>query len=352
MSVSAQEESNIYVFETAPEATSHSFTNSEVFESHITETTKPDFRLVSSRPFCITEQAMRKLMCEYNIDGSIFDLVVSFGDKPRSSDAGSGAMSVRERENGAYDMQYLFTYAENDSTGAAGSWKIRQVCVFHRHGPPDHRRTINKTPGTFLAEWSSIHLLTFSTYMGGWRWYIRSLGDELERTVNIALSLASSDPKARYDNDGVVQLLTQQYLGDRLLPLAARLGAGLKTLRKLEEGHLEGVNVLRQKVRGILDLFAVAVTVENQAVTVDINSKILLFHDRLLSGTNQSLRETNTTVRIVTLVTLIYLPATFVSTLLGMNLFNYGPGGHFEISPQFWLFVVLAAPLTILTVGS
>jgi hypothetical protein len=52
----------------------------------------------------ITEQAMRKLMSEYNIDGSFFDLVVSFSDKPRISDAGSGAMSVRERENGAYGI--------------------------------------------------------------------------------------------------------------------------------------------------------------------------------------------------------------------------------------------------------
>jgi hypothetical protein len=79
------------------------------------------------------------------------------------------------------------------------------------------------------------------------------------------------------------------------------------------------------------------------------------------------------TVRVVTLVTLIYLPASFVSvsisvldwinhifaltesqSLLGMNLFAFqssdGPG--FQISKQFWIFIVLTVPLTILTVGS
>jgi hypothetical protein len=49
---------------------------------------------------------MRKLMSEYNIDGSFFDLVVSFSDKPRSSDAGSGAMSVREREKTVHTASY------------------------------------------------------------------------------------------------------------------------------------------------------------------------------------------------------------------------------------------------------
>lgn len=38
----------------------------------------------------------------YDADDAFLDLAVSFGDKPRSSDAGHGAMNVKQKENGAY----------------------------------------------------------------------------------------------------------------------------------------------------------------------------------------------------------------------------------------------------------
>ncbi|KAF7164620.1 hypothetical protein CNMCM5623_009077 [Aspergillus felis] len=333
-----------------------------------------------SRALSVTEQAMRKLMSLYNIDSSFFDLVVSFGDKPRSSDAGHGGMSVKQGDNGAYgipplvrlgyvsranfaDMQYLFTYAEDDSKGRETvSWRIRQVCVFHRYDPlksgnlwillhasPQSKlqrqieQTLSTSPAALLAEWSSIHLLVLSTYLGGWRWCIRNLGDEIEKTVDIALTLDLSKPRTGDHKDGLVYLLKQQYLGDRLVPVASRVGVALTTLHRLEqinsffhskrfssdddfqsvageltyyitslEGHLESVNVLERKVRGISDLLAVALTVENQAVTIDINNKMLDLNNKLVKLTNKSLDE-NATVRIVTLVTLIYLPASFVS---------------------------------------
>jgi len=81
------------------------------------------------------------------------------------------------------------------------------------------------------------------------------------------------------------------------------------------------------------------------------------------------------TVRVVTLVTLIYLPASFVAvgaksektvgvigdsanialqSLLGTNLFIFqtDDGSGFQVSPQFWIFIVLSVPLTVLTIGS
>lgn len=51
---------------------------------------------------------------------------------------------------------------------------------------------------------------------------------------------------------------------------------------------------------------------DNQTVTIDINNKMLDLNNKLLKLTDESL-DGNTTVRIVTLVTLIYLPASFVS---------------------------------------
>lgn len=100
------------------------------------------------------------------------------------------------------DMHYLLTYAEDDTRGGISSWKIRQAGVFHRYDPsgsgnlfillhanpqsPLQRRiehTIATNPVALFEQWFSMHLLVLSTYLGGWRWYIRNLGDEIEKTV-------------------------------------------------------------------------------------------------------------------------------------------------------------------------
>ena len=79
----------------------------------------------------------------------------------------------------------------------------------------------------------------------------------------------------------------------------------------------------------------------------------------------------STSVRIVTFVTLIYLPASFVAvstdimyvnpkltftmqSIFGMNLFTFetAQGSGFQISAQFWIFLILSVPLTLLTVGA
>lgn len=100
------------------------------------------------------------------------------------------------------DMHYLLTYAEDDARGGTSSWRIRQACVFHRYDPsgsgnlwillhanpqsPLQKRiehVIATKSVALFGEWFSMHLLVLSTYIGGWRWYIRSLGDEIEKTV-------------------------------------------------------------------------------------------------------------------------------------------------------------------------
>ncbi|KAF7596890.1 hypothetical protein BBP40_011935 [Aspergillus hancockii] len=400
--VTRSEQSNIYLFDSICPKTDgpHIFANSDAFESHITTTSTPKGRIVSicsqnsMRPLGITEQAMRKLINLYGINATFLDLVVSFGDKPQSSDAGYGGMTVRHRDDGSYDLQYLFAYAEDYTSQGKVSWTIRQSCIFHRYNPAGtgdlwiflHAKPRSKMQQQIEAEvtthtagvpktWFSMHLRALSAYMGNWRWCIRSLGEEIEKTVDIALTLDLS--RAENDKDGLIRLLTPQYLGDKLLPLSSRLHVALSTIRKLEElntlfqtkgfvtedesqraademayyatnleGCLKSVEVLEGKVKGISDLLAVALDLKGQTVANEINTKMV---DLTIEGFDD-----NATVRVVTLVTLIYLPASFVSTLLGMNLFDFeGPNGEgFRMSDQFWIFVAIAVPLTLLTLGS
>ncbi|KAH7043290.1 hypothetical protein B0J12DRAFT_742912 [Macrophomina phaseolina] len=53
----------------------------------------------------------------------------------------------------------------------------------------------------------------------------------------------------------------------------------------------------------------------------------------------------------ITVFTLIYLPASFIATLLGTSLFEFGTedSGILKISPSFWIYVCVIIPLTVVT---
>ncbi|RAK80840.1 uncharacterized protein BO72DRAFT_492828 [Aspergillus fijiensis CBS 313.89] len=86
------------------------------------------------------------------------------------------------------------------------------------------------------------------------------------------------------------------------------------------------------------------------SLSVAVNFKV---HRQMLKLGTESFDDSST-VKAMTLVALIYLPASFVSSILGMNLFDFDGGcqGGFTISKQFWIFVVLAVPLTLLILAS
>ena len=122
--------SDIYVFDDDTRVEHHIFKDSERFQKHLSVTKRPRNRVVyvsapaisarsleltsllsrsissvnSIRPLRITFNAIRKLMQQYEIGSSLLDLVLSFGSKPHSSNAGHGGMTVTRREDGSCGM--------------------------------------------------------------------------------------------------------------------------------------------------------------------------------------------------------------------------------------------------------
>ncbi|KAG9525612.1 hypothetical protein KCV07_g991, partial [Aureobasidium melanogenum] len=61
-------------------------------------------------------------------------------------------------------------------------------------------------------------------------------------------------------------------------------------------------------------------------------------------------RADSVAMKTIAIVTLTFLPATYVSAILGMNFFSYNPethGGHITYSPDLWIYFVVSIPLTI-----
>lgn len=57
-------------------------------------------------------------------------------------------------------------------------------------------------------------------------------------------------------------------------------------------------------------------------------------------------------VRIISVVTLLFLPATFVSTLFSMSFFSFQPpyDHKWGVSPKIWIYFAVTVPLTVATV--
>ncbi|RAH68114.1 uncharacterized protein BO66DRAFT_440496 [Aspergillus aculeatinus CBS 121060] len=177
------------------------------------------------------------------------------------------------------------------------------------------------------------------------------------------------------DDDEEIQrrsVLDPQNVGDKVSSLAVRLTVTLQTVQQLSHVYrllhhpepsvppvldcytfadelssyeadltasLHGARILENELQGIANSLSVAVNFK-------VNRQMLKL------GTESF--DDSSTVKSMTLVALIYLPASFVSSILGMNLFDFDGGGQggFTISKQFWIFVVLAVPLTLLTLAS
>jgi len=120
----------------------------------------------------------------------------------------------------------------------------------------------------------------------------------------------------------------------------------LRAYESNTEGHLASVTLLEKKVQETVSLLAVALNLKGQSTALSINRNIF-------SLTKDTVDD-SATVRVVTVVTLIYLPASFVTSLLGMNLFTFQTSANsgFQVSKQFWIFLLITIPLTITTVGS
>lgn len=56
-------------------------------------------------------------------------------------------------------------------------------------------------------------------------------------------------------------------------------------------------------------------------------------------------------MKAIAVVTMAFLPATFVSTLFGMNFFSFQPGKAFTVSRQFWIYWAFSIPLTVATLS-
>ncbi|KAL3458231.1 hypothetical protein BJX64DRAFT_267048 [Aspergillus heterothallicus] len=96
-------------------------------------------------------------------------------------------------------------------------------------------------------------------------------------------------------------------------------------------------------------LLAQKAAVAHKARSKSLNERLL---NEINLGFNLVLQADSTMMKTIAFVSMVYLPATFVSGLFGTNFFDFdSPTGKWAHS-HFWLYWAVAVPLTMITMGT
>ncbi|KAJ6178292.1 hypothetical protein N7519_008753 [Penicillium mononematosum] len=390
------------------------FNDNGLFQEHISTAPLPKLRIVSIRskssitPLQISKDVLQVLKDAYKIGDELWDLTSTFGDKPMSAAVGEGAMKVQSGENGIQDISYRLTYP---TPVGVEEWTMRHIGVFHHHDPNDLENLwiffhvgrdtpMQKEIEQYAAlsqqglrsdhAWLALHSSAFSSCLHNWRSYVNRLGYDVDRHSDRSLGFILRNIDHILTAGGDSNLTAIHNTRDLLLPTSYRLRVILETLTKLGhlssilgshhtgadngfrklatcaayhkdrvEGFVVGVEVLKEKVKDILNMTTLGLDFRMTNQMLDLNNRMVELNNRMLNANQQLLElgtksfDDNATVKVVTILTLIYLPASLVSSIFGMNLFKFDDGTteEFRISKQFWIYVVATIILAIITVS-
>lgn len=105
--------------------------------------------------------------------------------------------------------------------------------------------------------------------------------------------------------------------------------------------YLGNAKYLLARVEKIAALLSDTLNLRHQATSDEQNGYMLQL--------TRSTVDDSTTIKVITVVTLVYLPFTFVATLLSMGVFGLDASNQLTVSPQLWIFFAISIPLTLVT---
>lgn len=398
---------------TVDKLTKSVFTENRLFTQHVDTIPSPQLRIISIHslssplPLQISKDALEFLQTKFNIGPELWDLTSTFGNKPLGAAAAEGAMRVQQGPNGIQESSYRFTFPV---TGGAGRWTIRQAGIFHRQDTKNLQNLwvffhagrgtamekeldafASKSHGNLSTDtsWFTLHQIALTSCLGGWRSYVEHLGNKVDKYFGGTLSFIDGSMNNTTKGQGDGNLADIHDTRNRLLDLPSRLMTTLDTLQKLEavslasssqqrnkendfgklatsalyyKEHLEplvkGVDIIKEKVKDTLNMIEIGLSFRMTSKMLDVNNRMVDLNQNMLDANKQLLQlgnknfDDNATVKIVTLVTLIYLPASLVSSVLGMNLFDFdNDTAGFKISNKFWIFIVATLILAVITLS-
>jgi len=233
-----------------------------------------------------------------------------------------------------------------------------------------------------LQHWSSIHLLMIASILSNWDSYAKFLDqkiDVIQNSVRFASTTVNKSEQVKFKD-----MQNLHYYIDLLLRGSYSLGSNIAVLENLSEyadhrqpldaedtkkhhtffkrvisGKIKEQQMLKERFEHLHSRGESLALLLRDAIALRDN-EIMKHHSILMSResllmkkmTQKSTEEAHT-VKTITLVTLVYLPASFTASFLGMGYIHVGSitDGYLKIntSKDILVYLAITLPLMVLT---
>ncbi|MCJ1402112.1 hypothetical protein MMC11_005331 [Xylographa trunciseda] len=360
--------------------------------------------------FRLTRELFEELMSDFDIFPRFRELVLLFGSKHGENEIGPPQMRFRKLVHNAkdpidsfctgFECAYGLRYVElNSRKGTTEPWSVRQTVVYHKYIMAQQSSTwvliaassttelrIDRYVKSFdkLANLNpfEIHLIILDTALANWRPYIIFLTEKIT-TMSDAVLVADIDGKGDGLPLGVQSRQQLKDLEDQIIDFLLILDSTYDTVlafgQKYEQ-YCHSANESSINLDESLDSIQLALQEKQREVELlqrkvkalhkKVNGTISLLSSLLDLGTGNSLKELaeearkeNITMRlltekgtrdaaavkVLTMITLIYLPATVVSNFFSTQ-FVSQQQNSLIVAENAWLFAAISVPLTAATI--
>ncbi|KAJ0307490.1 hypothetical protein COL516b_004104 [Colletotrichum fioriniae] len=313
-----------------------------------------------------------RLFDRYKVRAEFLRVLLSFGDEPHQSEAGSANSTFVPQGDDAYTLLYKLNFVERNDRSGPDAWSFRHVGVYHQHTPGfDLFILLHCQPASELAE----TLQDLIEEDGEEETFPEELDDDKSAsTLNTAMVphakmnhnvwvTFKSVRELRNTND--LALFASACCQSNLEVTACILSTGkfpaaeIRSMETMLRGYIDSSAVLRQRVDNTVELASYTLSLHNQQelqlLTHEMKTQIKNTGDVTLKlkDLTENTVDDSAIVRIVTIISAIYLPGSFVGSLFGSNYFSFNEKTHkIAIARDFWVFVLVWLILTVFTVAA
>ncbi|ETS78430.1 hypothetical protein PFICI_10492 [Pestalotiopsis fici W106-1] len=332
-------------------------------------------------PLQISEEMFESFMDHVEAFDGLRDTAISFRSRTTDLEQALPICTWRD-QSPIRELSYIIKYAETKVCDAEKTdWVIRQIGMY-QHFNSKTRSTVwmvilpnqeSYCPDTMCNIFGLVkhplcpHIDNLFNHLDNWRWYMadheQRFQDLAESVMNVEIE-ETLDFVAMYD-----QLSGLRYVQSRiapLIPIFAGYHQILQRLRIFNEQLLASGYVVKDDSHSFTSSLE---DITSKVQSFEVNAQFLLSrvaHTIQMASDTITLKSQNNTedmsnnmlkdslaMRIITLVTLVFLPGTFVSGFFGMGFFTIDSddGGKWVISPQLWVYFAAAIPVTALTLA-
>lgn len=320
-------------------------------------------------PLSITPSLLERVFTEYDVSPDFADVVACFGQEPNIAEGSSNNAAIQTDDEGCSILSYQVRSVEQNGRGAQNSWSRRHTGVYHCHkaisgldvmivlhpGREARFETAVASLRTDKARREEVckdplrlHENLLASCTDNWRWYMRYLGEQVDKANDLAMVITPerTEPMSsfvrvqelRHTNDlihfaraccaGNLDLL------ERLsqLPLhASKSMSSLATSQAKLKGFIESADVLKGRIQNLIDLVSIGpvrrehlpagtkvrqvgytLTLHNQLESAKVEKELRDLTESLNRLTQDTVDD-SATVKIITFVSAVYLPGSFIA---------------------------------------